>query len=76
MGILHPRPGPHPVHRLHRLGAAAVGAFLILFAVLGLTEGLAWLGTTGTWVLGLSSNGLLSVISLVVGGTAGRVGDP
>jgi len=67
MGILHPRPGPHPVHRLHRLGAAAVGAFLILFAVLGLTEGLAWLGTNGTWVLGLSSNGLLSVISLVVG---------
>jgi hypothetical protein len=67
MGILHPRPGPHPVHRLHRVGAAAVGAFLILFAALGLTEGLAWLGTNGTWVLGLSSNGLLSVISLVVG---------
>ncbi|HEX4250360.1 MAG TPA: DUF4383 domain-containing protein [Pseudonocardia sp.] len=78
MGILHPRPGPHPVHRLHRLGAAAVGAFLILFAALGLTEGLAWLGTTGTWVLGLSSNGLLSVISLVVGvllvGSATRSG--
>lgn len=55
------------MHRLHRVGAAAVGAFLILFAALGLTEGLAWLGPHGTPVLGLSSNGLLSVISLVVG---------
>jgi Domain of unknown function (DUF4383) len=67
MGMLHPTPGPHPVHRLHRVSAAAIGTFLVLFALLGMTRRLALLATNGSWVLGLSSNGLLSIISLVVG---------
>ncbi|HWN31387.1 MAG TPA: DUF4383 domain-containing protein [Pseudonocardia sp.] len=67
MGVLHPRPGPHPVHTVHRVGAAAIGLFLICFAVLGLARGLAFLATEGPPVLGLSSNGLLATISLVVG---------
>lgn len=67
MGVLHPRRGPHPIHRLHRGGAAAVGGFLVLFAVLGLAEGGPMLSTEGTSVLGMSSNGLLSVISSAVG---------
>ena len=67
MGMLHPRPGPHPVHRVHRIGAAAIGLFLVCFAALGFARGLAFLATEGPPVLGLSSNGLLATISLVVG---------
>jgi len=67
MGILHPKPGPHPVHTVHRIGAAAIGAFLICFAVLGFARGLAFMATEGPVVLGLASNGLLAGISLVVG---------
>jgi len=67
MGMLHPSAGPHRVHTIHRVSAAAVGGFLILFAVLGFTQGLALLSTRASWVMGLSSNGLLSVLSLVVG---------
>jgi Domain of unknown function (DUF4383) len=67
MGILHPRPGPHPVHTVHRVGAAAIGVFLICFGALGFLRGLAFLATEGPTVLGLSSNGLLAAISLIVG---------
>jgi hypothetical protein len=60
------------------VSAAAIGVFLILFGLLGITEGLAFLSTRGSWVLGLSSNGLLSILSLVVGvvlvGSATRSG--
>jgi Domain of unknown function (DUF4383) len=67
MGILHPRPGPHPVHTVHRVGAAAIGVFLMCFGALGFLRGLAFLATEGPTVLGLSSNGLLAAISLIVG---------
>lgn len=67
MGVLHPRPGPHPVHTVHRVGAAAIGGFLLLFGVLGLSRGLAFLAPAGSPVMGLTTNGLLSVVSVVVG---------
>lgn len=67
MSVLHPRPGRHRVHTVHRAGAAAIGGFLVLFAVLGLAGGLAMLTTSGAVVMGLTTNGLLSVISLLVG---------
>jgi hypothetical protein len=67
MSMLHPRPGPHPVHTVHRVCAALLGAFLVLFAVIGLSQPLPFSGTRGAPVLGLSSNGLLAVVSLVVG---------
>jgi hypothetical protein len=69
MTMMHPRPGPHPVHTLHRVSAAAIGAFLSLFGVLGLIQRLPLFTTSGTQVLGLSSNGLLAAISLLVGAT-------
>ena len=53
---------------LHRIGAAAFGLGLAVFGVLGLVNRLEPFSTEGQPVLGLSSNGLLSVISLVVGG--------
>jgi hypothetical protein len=65
--MLHPRPGPHPVHTIHRIGALIIGAFLVLFGGLGLAIGLPMLSNTGVMVLGLSSNGLLAGLSVVVG---------
>ena len=35
MSVLHPEHGPNPVHTVHRIGAASIGAFLVLFAVWG-----------------------------------------
>lgn len=52
---------------LHRIGAAAVALVIIGFGVLGLVGGLGFFETEGKPVAGLSSNGLLSVISLVTG---------
>lgn len=67
MSILHPKHGPHPIHTVHRISAAVVGGFLTLFGVLGLSRGLAWLTPEGSAVMGLTTNGLLSVISVIVG---------
>jgi len=65
--IWHPKPGPHPVHTIHRVSAAACGGFLTLFGALGLGHGLPFFSTSGSIVLGLSSNGLLAVLSVIVG---------
>ena len=65
--IWHPKPGPHPVHTIHRVGAAVCGGFLTLFGGLGLGHGLPFFSTSGSIVLGLSSNGLLAVLSVIVG---------
>ena len=51
----------------HRLGAVVLGVVLWAFGILGLVNLLALFSTHGGHVLGLSSNGLLSVNSLVLG---------
>jgi hypothetical protein len=51
---------------VHRVGAVLFGFGLATFGVLGLVEQLDFFSTSGAPVLGLSTNGLLSVISLVV----------
>jgi hypothetical protein len=51
---------------LHRVGAVVFALGLGTFGVLGLVNRLDMFSTTGQNVLGLSSNGLLSLISLVV----------
>lgn len=56
------------LNSLHRVGAALLGLGLWVFGILGLVDRLDMFSTSGQPVLGLSSNGLLSVISLVVGG--------
>jgi hypothetical protein len=50
---------------VHRVGALVVAAVIAAFGVLGLVNGLAYFSTDGSRVAGLSSNGLLSTISLV-----------
>jgi hypothetical protein len=49
---------------VHRAGAVAVAAVIAVFGVLGLANGLDFFSTQGERVAGLSSNGLLSLISL------------
>ena len=65
----------HPVSDLgdrvivvHRVGALAVGGFLLVFGILGFTERLPFFSTEGGEVLGMGSNGLLALLSVVVGG--------
>jgi hypothetical protein len=53
--------------RIHRTGSVVIGLGLWVFAVLGFVQRLDFLSTMGAPVLGLSSNGLLSVISVVFG---------
>lgn len=67
MGLRRPESARHPIHDIHRIGAAVLGTGLWVFAVLGFAQGLEFLSIEGGPVMGLSSNGLLSAISLVVG---------
>jgi hypothetical protein len=53
------------VPAVHRVGAVAVALVLLVFGVLGFADGLAYFSTKGEPVLGLSSNGLLSTVSVV-----------
>jgi hypothetical protein len=55
------------VFHVQRTGAICVGAFLLVFGLVGLSGGLSFFSTDGERILGLSSNGLLSTISIVVG---------
>lgn len=59
---------PHPVYIVQRASAIVLGLGLWVFAGLGFAQGLAFFSTEGQDVLGLSSNGLLSTISVVAGG--------
>lgn len=67
MGVVTPRSGPHAVHTVHRVGAVAIGAFLLLFAAIAFARGAPMMTTEGIAVLGLFTNGLLAVISVIVG---------
>jgi Domain of unknown function (DUF4383) len=58
-------PTPCQVSRVQRGGALVVAAVLLVFGVLGFANGLAYFSTEGGRVAGLSSNGLLSTVSVV-----------
>jgi hypothetical protein len=67
MGVFTPHPGPHRIHTVHRVGAGATGGFLLLFGLVGVTRVTEFLSTSGTVIMGLTTNGLLTVLSMVVG---------
>jgi hypothetical protein len=50
---------------VHRLGAVAVALVVLVFGLLGFAGGLDYFSTSGRPIAGLSSNGLLSTISVV-----------
>lgn len=50
---------------VHRSGAVLLGLVLATFGLLGFLDGLAYFSTEGGNVAGLSSNGLLSTVSVV-----------
>ena len=54
------------VFAVQRLGAMGVGLVLLVFGVLGATSGVGFLATHGEHHLGMSSNGLLAALSLIV----------
>ncbi|WP_436777824.1 DUF4383 domain-containing protein [Yinghuangia sp. YIM S09857] len=60
-------PVDHRLARVYRFGAGAVGLFLLVFGILGLVDSIDFFGDTGENVAGLSTNGALSVLSVVIG---------
>lgn len=60
-------PTNNPLNRVYRVGAAVIGIGLLAFGVLGYVNQLSFFDTTGNSVAGLSTNVLLSTISVVVG---------
>ncbi|WP_033216204.1 DUF4383 domain-containing protein [Kitasatospora phosalacinea] len=57
-------PIDHRLANVYRIGAGLCGMALLVFGCLGLADGLAYFGTQGERVAGLSSNGLLSLVSI------------
>ncbi|MFG2480697.1 DUF4383 domain-containing protein [Streptomyces fagopyri] len=57
----------HRLGRVYRGGAALMGAFLVVFGTLGLVDRVGFFSTSGAMVMGLGSNGVLSVVSLLMG---------
>ncbi len=55
------------VYAVQRAGAVLMALFLLVFALLGFASGQQFFSTPGEPVLGMSSNGLLSTLSVVVG---------
>ncbi|MGP3971191.1 DUF4383 domain-containing protein [Streptomyces sp. 6N223] len=60
-------PVHHRLSLVYRIGAGLMGAFLCVFGVLGVTENIGFFATGDDEVLGLSTNGALSWLSIVVG---------
>jgi hypothetical protein len=65
--VLSTPPG-YRLDYVHRIGAAVLGIGLCVFGVLGVANRLEFLAVQGKVLLGLATNGLLSTISLIVGG--------
>ena len=60
-------PTDNPLNRVYRVASAIIGLAVLTFGVLGYVDLLGFFDTTGGDVLGLSTNVLLSTISVVVG---------
>jgi hypothetical protein len=60
-------PVDHRLAKVYRSGAALCGVALLVFGCLGFADRLAFFDTSGVRVAGLSTNGLLSLVSVLVG---------
>ncbi|MEI7031836.1 DUF4383 domain-containing protein [Streptomyces pratensis] len=61
-------PVDHRLATVYRVGAGLCGVILLVFGILGFANRLAFFDTSGSQIAGLSTNGLLSLISVIVGG--------
>ncbi|MFG2296925.1 DUF4383 domain-containing protein [Streptomyces sp. NPDC048603] len=60
-------PVDHKLSKVYRVGAGLTGLLLVAFGILGLTDNIGFFDTGGDRVLGLNTNGSLSVLSICVG---------
>ncbi|MFH7595748.1 DUF4383 domain-containing protein [Streptomyces racemochromogenes] len=60
-------PVDHPLNRVYRFGAGICGLLLLVFGCLGFAGSLSAFSTDGQRIAGLSTNGLLSTVSVVFG---------
>ncbi|MGK4583370.1 DUF4383 domain-containing protein [Kitasatospora sp. HPMI-4] len=60
-------PVDHKLAQVYRIGAGLGGVFLLIFGILGLLDHPGFLSTHGPRIAGLSTNGTLSILSLIVG---------
>ncbi|WP_328631055.1 DUF4383 domain-containing protein [Streptomyces sp. NBC_00356] len=60
-------PVDHRLARVYRYGAGLCGVILLVFGCLGFADRLSPFDTDGTQIAGMSTNGALSLISVVVG---------
>ncbi len=60
-------PVDHRLNRIYRIGAGLIGAFLVVFGILGLIDHIGFFDTGGDTVTGLNTNGTLSVLSICIG---------
>ncbi|WP_329368788.1 DUF4383 domain-containing protein [Streptomyces sp. NBC_01483] len=60
-------PVDHRLNTFYRIGAGLMGLFLLAFGILGLTNKVGFFTTHGDTVIGLNTNGSLSVLSICVG---------
>ncbi|MFF1258886.1 MULTISPECIES: DUF4383 domain-containing protein [unclassified Streptomyces] len=60
-------PLDHKLAQVYRWGAAFCGVVLLVFGCLGLADQLSPFDTSGSHIAGMSTNGVLSLISVVVG---------
>ncbi|MFE3635175.1 DUF4383 domain-containing protein [Streptomyces cellostaticus] len=60
-------PVDHRLNTVYRIGAGLIGVFLLVFGILGLIDQIGFFNTGGDTVIGLNTNGTLSVLSIVVG---------
>lgn len=60
-------PVDHRLSQVYRVGAGLMGLVLLAFGILGLLDTVGFFSTHGHNVAGLSSNGALSVLSIIVG---------
>jgi hypothetical protein len=60
-------PEDNHLNRVYRFGAGLIGLVLLVFGLLGFFDQLAFFDTEGDKVAGLSTNAVLSTISVVVG---------
>lgn len=60
-------PVDHRLNTVYRIGAGLMGLFLLVFGIFGVVHHIGFFDTGGNAVIGLNTNGTLSVLSIVVG---------